>query len=221
MPMNRSYNFCIDLSARIFGLMTSKVGQERGREMTADAPDVLQNPMDERHLRSALGRFATGVTVITTRTASGKLEGLTANSFAAVSLDPPLVSWSLKRTAPSLGNFLAAGHFTVNILSLDQHGLCRHFATPREHKFEDVAFDHGLHGAPVLAGSLATFECRTEATVEGGDHLIFIGRVTRVAWRDGEPLIFSAGRLCQSSALEEAEAGGERGPILSEDWEGL
>ena len=85
--------------------------------MTVHMPETVKQPIDERHLRNALGRFATGVTVITTRTPAGKLEGLTANSFAAVSLDPPLVSWSLKRAAPSFASFLAAEHFAVNILS--------------------------------------------------------------------------------------------------------
>ena len=184
-------------------------------------PDIAQQPIDQRHLRNALGRYATGVTVITTRTAAGKLEGLTANSFAAVSLDPPLISWSLKRSAPSYDGFLTANHFAVNILSAEQHALCRHFATPRLDKFEDVVFEAGMHGAPILPGCLATFECRTENTIEGGDHQIFIGRVLRATHRDGEPLIFSAGRLCLSSRLEEPESANKDGAILSENWEGL
>ncbi len=183
--------------------------------------DFAEQPIDQRHLRNALGRFATGVTVITTRTASGKLQGLTANSFSAVSLDPPLVSWSLKRSAPSFGSFLAANHFAVNILSAEQHRLCRHFATPQLDKFEAIAFEHGLHGAPLLSGSLASFECRTDNTMEGGDHMIFIGRVMRASYRDGEPLIFSAGRFCLTSLLEERDEGTKADATLSENWEGL
>jgi flavin reductase (DIM6/NTAB) family NADH-FMN oxidoreductase RutF len=171
--------------------------------MTVHMPGIREGQIDARHLRNALGRFATGVTVITTQTVSGKREGLTANSFAAVSLDPPLVSWSLKRAAPSFGSFLDARHFAVNILSADQHELCRHFATPSLDKFAEIAFEEGLHGAPILSGCLATFECRTENTFEGGDHMIFIGRVDRAVYRDGEPLIFSAGRLCVPSLIEE------------------
>jgi flavin reductase (DIM6/NTAB) family NADH-FMN oxidoreductase RutF len=189
--------------------------------MTIHMPNIAETPIDERHLRNALGRFATGVTVITTRSASGKLEGLTANSFTAVSLDPPLISWSLKRSAPSRDNFISARHFAVNVLSCDQHALCRHFATPRHDKFETVDFEHGVNGAPILPGCLATFECRTESTFEGGDHLIFIGRVLRAAHRDGEPLIFSAGRLCLPAALEEPATAAKTGGTLSEDWEGL
>lgn len=189
--------------------------------MTVHMTDFAEKPIDARHLRNAFGRFATGVTVITTRTASGKLEGLTANSFAAVSLDPPLISWSLRRSAPSFGSFVAANHFAVNVLCAQQHALCRHFTTPRLDKFEDIAFVDGLHGAPILTGSLATFECRTENTFEGGDHLIFIGRVIRATYRDGEPLIFSSGRFCLPSLIEEQAAGDRNCATLSEDWSGL
>jgi flavin reductase (DIM6/NTAB) family NADH-FMN oxidoreductase RutF len=172
--------------------------------MTVHMPEIEKGLIDARHLRNALSRFATGVTVITTRTAAGKHEGLTVNSFAAVSLDPPLVSWSLKREAPSFASFLAARHFAVNILSAGQRDLCRHFATPSLDKFADLAFAEGLHGAPILPGGLATFECRTENTFAGGDHMIFIGRVDQATYRDGEPLIFSAGRLWVPSPLDEA-----------------
>jgi flavin reductase (DIM6/NTAB) family NADH-FMN oxidoreductase RutF len=171
--------------------------------MTAHMPKIRQNGIEERDLRNALGRFATGVTVITTCTGEGKREGLTANSFAAVSLDPPLISWSLKREAPSFASFLAAKHFAVNILSAEQRHLCRHFATPSLDKFASLPFEEGLHGAPLLPGCLAVFECRTENTFEGGDHMIFIGRVDRAIHRDGEPLIVSAGRLCVPSMLDE------------------
>jgi flavin reductase (DIM6/NTAB) family NADH-FMN oxidoreductase RutF len=158
--------------------------------------------LDERHLRNALGRFATGVTVVTTRTADGKLEGLTANSFSAVSLDPPLVLWSLRASAPSLPSFEVAGHFAVNVLSASQHGLCRRFATPSRDKFESVQHAPGLGGCPLLAGALATFECSTDSHVAGGDHVIFFGRVRRAAFADGAPLIFSAGTYGTHAPLE-------------------
>jgi flavin reductase (DIM6/NTAB) family NADH-FMN oxidoreductase RutF len=183
--------------------------------MTVHMPKIQDGAIDPRHLRNALGRFATGVTVVTTRTAGGKREGLTANSFAAVSLDPPLVSWSLKRLAPSFASYDAPRQFAENILSADQRDLCKHFATPKHDKFDGLPFEEGLHGAPILPGCLATFECRTENTFEGGDHLIFIGRVDRATYRDGEPLIFSAGRLCVPSEIEEnriAGAGGSGAP---------
>jgi flavin reductase (DIM6/NTAB) family NADH-FMN oxidoreductase RutF len=150
--------------------------------------------VDQLQLRRALGRFATGVTVITTRTDDGKYEGLTVNSFAAVSLDPPLVLWSLRLAALSLESFRQSGHFVVNVLSSAQEGISRHFATPRHDKFEEVPFSVGIAGCPMFEESLAIFECRTETTIAGGDHVIFIGRVVRAHYRDGEPLIFAGGR---------------------------
>jgi flavin reductase (DIM6/NTAB) family NADH-FMN oxidoreductase RutF len=158
--------------------------------------------MDERHLRDALSRFATGVTVVTTRTEDGKLEGLTANSFSAVSLDPPLVLWSLRASAPSLPSFKAAGHFAVNVLAASQHALCRRFATPSRDKFEGVGHAPGLGGCPLLAGALVTFECSTETHVAGGDHVIFFGRIRRAAFRHGAPLIFSAGTYGTHAPLD-------------------
>lgn len=156
---------------------------------------------DHGHFRRALGRFATGVTVVTTRTADGKLEGLTANSFSSVSLDPPLVLWSLRRQAPSLSSFTAAGHFAVNVLGTHQKHLCRHFATPHADKFDAVPHRIGDHGAPLIEHAIARFECRTEQVIEAGDHLIFLGRVLRATHRDGEPLIFATGALCSPALL--------------------
>ncbi|MBS7541887.1 flavin reductase family protein [Ancylobacter oerskovii] len=156
---------------------------------------------DHGHFRRALGRFATGVTIVTTRTADGKLEGLTANSFSSVSLDPPLVLWSLRKQAPSLASFTSAGHFAVNVLGTHQKHLCRHFATPHADKFGSVAHRIGDHGAPLIEDTIARFECRTEQVIEAGDHLIFLGRVLRAAHRDGEPLIYATGALCGPALL--------------------
>src|SRR6187399_42451 len=121
--------------------------------------------MDERHLRNALGRFVTGVTVITTRTAEGRLEGLTANSFAAVSLDPPLVLWSLRKSSTLLHVFEPASHFAVNVLGAWQFALSEHFAKRMPEKFQDVVHAPGLGGCPLLFGALATFECAKDANV--------------------------------------------------------
>jgi flavin reductase (DIM6/NTAB) family NADH-FMN oxidoreductase RutF len=174
--------------------------------MTVHNTSYKQEGIDQRHLRHALGRFATGVTVVTTRTADGKLEALTANSFAAVSLDPPLVLWSLWRNATSLPSFLESGHFAVNVLAADQCNLSRHFAMRTENKFANVAYDGvGIGGCPLLSDTLASFQCTTENTVVGGDHIIFIGRVHRATYRDGEPLIFSAGQYCTHALLSGAE----------------
>ena len=150
--------------------------------------------MQQGDLRHALGRFATGVTVITTLDPDGGPVGLTANSFSAVSLDPPLVLWCLRRHAPSLGLFQASGRFAVNVLSADQDEVAQRFARRSDDKFTGVAHTAGLGGCPLIGGSIAIFECDVEATPEGGDHVIFIGRVMRAAFRDGEPLVFSSGR---------------------------
>jgi len=164
--------------------------------MTVHSTSFEQDAIDQRHLRHALSRFATGVTVVTTRTTHGKLEALTANSFSAVSLDPPLVLWSLQRNSQSLPSFLESGHFAVNVLAADQCDLSRRFAERAENKFFNLAYADGLGGCPLLSDTLASFQCVTENTVEGGDHIIFIGRVHKAAYRDGEPLIFSAGQYC-------------------------
>ena len=159
--------------------------------------------VDSLGFRQALSRFATGVAVVATRTPEGKLEGLTANSFAAVSLEPPLVLWSLRRSAPSLDGFVRSGVFTVNVLSAGQYELSRHFARPSVEKFAEVPYRSGHGGCPILSGALATFECRLQSTADGGDHLIFIGHVLKASYGDGEPLIFSGGRYCCSAALPE------------------
>jgi len=160
----------------------------------AAAPDALA-------LRRALGRFATGVTVVTTRTPDGKLEGMTANSFSAVSLDPPLVLWNARRQAPSLPGFLAAGCFAVNVLHAGQAALSRHFATPLADKFAAIAWEPGLHGCPLLPETLARFECATAEVVEAGDHVIMLGRIARATQREGEPLLFAGGRYGTVTAL--------------------
>jgi flavin reductase (DIM6/NTAB) family NADH-FMN oxidoreductase RutF len=166
----------------------------------------------ERELRDALARFATGVAIVTTRAPDGRYRGVTANSFASVSLDPPLVLWSLRRNAPSLRSFADSGHFAVNVLSADQVGLSRHFARPHEDKFSGVAFVPGFGGCPVIEGALAVFECEAAQQMDGGDHLMFLGRLLRASHRHGEPLIFSAGRYCIPSPLIEAE------PAPIGDW---
>lgn len=156
---------------------------------------------DPVELRRALGRFATGVTIVTTRTEDGRLEGLTANSFSSVSLDPPLVLWSLRRSARSLPSFMVANWFVVHVLGSHQRDLSARFASGTENRFEGLAFETGLGGCPVLADGLAHFECSVHDRVEAGDHVIFLGRVERMRHRDGEPLLYSGGRYCVPTAL--------------------
>src|SRR4051812_48579244 len=105
-------------------------------------------------LRGALGRFATGIAVMTTRTPDGQIKGVTANSFSSVSLDPPLVLWSLRRNAPSLEAFMASRYFAVNVLCADQVGVSRRFAQPHADKFQGVACAPGLGGCPLIEGAL-------------------------------------------------------------------
>jgi flavin reductase (DIM6/NTAB) family NADH-FMN oxidoreductase RutF len=161
--------------------------------MTTTAVPVNRGRIDTRALRTALGLFATGVAVITTRCRSGQLAGLTANSFSAVSLEPPLVLWSLGQNAPSMACFVDADHFAVNVLAVGQRSLSRHFASPQPDKFSGIMHTMGLDGCPLLNGALAHFECAIENTMPGGDHVIFLGRVLRAAYRPGEPLIFATG----------------------------
>ncbi|UVL86386.1 flavin reductase family protein [Pseudomonas sp. B21-028] len=149
---------------------------------------------DPRELRNLLGKFATGVTVITTRAADGRNVGMTANSFSSVSLDPPLVLWSISRNAPSLTDYLACGHFAINILGADQHDISGHFARPAPDKFSGVAFREGEAGVPLLDGVIATLVCRNVTQYEGGDHLIFLGQIEQYRHGAGEPLVFHCGQ---------------------------
>lgn len=157
--------------------------------------------LDEIHLRRALGRFATGVAVVTTCGSGGKLEGVTSNSFASVSLDPPLVLWSLARRAASFEAFAKAESFAVNVLGSGQVHLSRHFATPRVDKFAGVAFRAGIWGCPLVDGAIAQFECRSQSVVDGGDHAILIGRVMSASANVGEPLIFADSAYHQPTGL--------------------
>lgn len=169
--------------------------------MTLQTFSFEGDTLDGLSFRQALGRFATGVAVITTCTIEGKLEGVTANSFAAVSLDPPLVLWSLRRNASAFDSFCRSGVFAVNVLAADQRELARHFARSVAEKFASVPFTSGLGGSPIFSGCLTTLECQVQSTTDGGDHLIFIGRVLRAHMRHGDPLIFSAGKFCRSVTL--------------------
>lgn len=178
---------------------------------------LLDGQHDARQLRDALGRFPTGVTVITTRAPDGKLEGLTANSFAALSLDPPLVLWSINRRSLSVAGFKESGHFAINVLSVSQADLSHRFATPQSNKFEGVNFELGLGGSPLLHGVLARFECRLQDTIEGGDHFLFVGRVHKISYGKGEPLIFSSGRYCMALPMRGASAESD----LNGVWDGL
>jgi flavin reductase (DIM6/NTAB) family NADH-FMN oxidoreductase RutF len=146
--------------------------------------------------RQALGMFATGVTVVTTRTAEGVLVGLTASSFNSVSLAPPLVLWSLARTSGSMPALGAGSHYAINILAADQQALAEQFAQKATDRWLNVEFTEGASGAPVIAGCAATFECFNRSRYDEGDHVIFVGEVERCAHREGAaPLLYHGGRF--------------------------
>ena len=147
---------------------------------------------DLRDFRSALGTFATGVTIITARSKAGGLYGLTANSFTSVSLTPPLVLWSASLYAQSLPAFQEGSHFVVNILAFDQIPLSNKFAKQSDDKFIDTEHVITESGPPVIIGAAAHFECRNEFRHYGGDHIIFIGHVERFAYTDKPVLMAPA-----------------------------
>ncbi|WP_127110483.1 flavin reductase family protein [Pararhodobacter zhoushanensis] len=151
----------------------------------------VPGPATERAFRDALGAYATGVTVITTKSDVGPL-GITANSFASLSLDPPLVLWSPARFSRRFEAFTAAPHFAIHVLGADQMALGRHFAK-QGHAFDLPGVALNAQGIPVLPGCLAVFECALEAVHEGGDHAIVVGRVLSARHRAGAPLVFHGG----------------------------
>jgi len=155
---------------------------------------AVADRLDRRDFRRALGQFATGVTVVTARTSDGRKVGVTVNSFSSVSLEPPLVLWSLSRQAPSFADFTHATHFAVNVLAGNQHHLSRQFSTPLPDKFSGVEFAEGPAGVPLLSGVNAHFICRNVRQYDGGDHVIFLGEVEDYKYSDGEPLVFHSGR---------------------------
>jgi 3-hydroxy-9,10-secoandrosta-1,3,5(10)-triene-9,17-dione monooxygenase reductase component len=158
------------------------------------APERAQH--DARDFRTALGCFPTGVCLITTLGPDGTPVGMTANSFSSVSLDPPMVLWSLARTAASAPVFRDAEYFAINVLAQGDEAISSHFARSGADKFAAFAdrFMPGLGAVPVLNGAAATFECHSRHRYYGGDHIIVIGVVERYAHRDASPLVFHRGK---------------------------
>lgn len=140
--------------------------------------------------------FATGVTIVTARTDSGDLVGLTANSFNSVSLSPPLVLWSLARAAGSMAAFSNGRHYAINVLAADQQSLAERFAARDTDRWAGVGFTAGASGAPLLDGAAASFECFNRSQYAEGDHVIFVGEVERCTHRpEASPLLFHGGRF--------------------------
>ncbi len=156
-------------------------------------------PDTTRSLRDALGRFATGITLITTQTDQGPA-GFTANSFASVSLDPALVLWSAARASARFAIFAAAKSYSIHILAQDQADLAARFVRGGA-GFDGLQRAASIDGSPILPQTLARFDCHQHSLHDGGDHLIIVGRVVQFSLRDGAPLLFSQGQYGQFSAL--------------------
>ena len=154
---------------------------------------IDSSPINPRDFRNALGAYATGVTIITAAAPDGKPYGLTCNSFASVSLNPPLVLWSLFAYSSSLTVFQNASHFAANVLGASQQEVANKFAKPSEEKFTGIDWRPGLGGAPLLVECVANFQCRAVNRYYGGDHVIFLGAVEAYSYSHKEPLLFARG----------------------------
>ncbi|MBH3426314.1 p-hydroxyphenylacetate 3-hydroxylase reductase component [Pseudomonas alkylphenolica] len=153
----------------------------------------MSTALDTRAFRRALGNFATGVTVVTAASADGRKVGVTANSFNSVSLEPPLILWSIDKRSSSHEVFEAASHFAVNVLAADQIDLSNNFAKPKDDRFADIEFETGEGGAPLLADCAARFHCEKYQQVDGGDHWIMIGKVVAFDDCGRSPLLYHQG----------------------------
>ena len=159
-------------------------------EHSTPTPDTARDTA--RALRDALGRYATGVTIVTAQRPQGPV-GITANSFTSVSLDPPLVLWCPARRSSRFAAFAEAPTYAIHVLAADQLELCRRFARSGA-DFADLPSGTTPEGAPILQGVLARFDCRAHAIHDGGDHAILVGQVLRATTREGDPLLFWGGR---------------------------
>ena len=157
--------------------------------------DSVITEHESKELRHTLGRFATGVAVVTTSSGGNQPSGLTINSFSSVSLDPPLILWSLSLNSARRDIFESAEYFAINILAGDQLDLCQHFSSTIPDLFSDIAWQPSPNGQPILDGVAASLECRTWNLVEGGDHIIILGKVLAHNHNDKAPLIFAKGQL--------------------------
>lgn len=154
-----------------------------------------QTVSDQRALRTALGHFATGIAIVTATGRGGALIGLTVNSFNSVSLDPPLVLFSVDRRAYSLDLLRGAAAYAVNILNDQQEAISTQFARPLVDKWRGVAYTMGDAGAPLIDGAIAQFECRPHAVHDGGDHVIFVGEVAGFRYdAAARPLLYFRGK---------------------------
>ena len=169
--------------------------------MPARFPNANPPEFDSRHFRNALSQFATGVTVITTRLEDGRFLGLTASSFNSVSLNPPLVLWSLASGANSLPVFTGNSHYVINVLAADQAALANQFSRRIENRFEGVEFELSRTGLPILKGVSAWFECHNRSRYPEGDHVIFVGEVEHCEVTPQAALVFHDGRFVKTDEM--------------------
>ncbi|MES2424739.1 MAG: flavin reductase family protein [Pseudomonadota bacterium] len=161
-------------------------------------PAVLAQPpvFSPLEFRTALGMFATGVTIVATRLPDGTPVGMTVNSFNAVSLVPPLVLWSLSVQASAMPAFTGCSHYTVSVLGVAQKELAERFASRASDRWDGVATTEGIGGVPLITGAVATFECSNRSRYAEGDHVIFVGEVLRCTHQpQAAPLLFHGGRF--------------------------
>jgi len=166
---------------------------------------MSDNNLDLQEFKRALSCFATGVAVVTTLDSDGTKVGMTVSSFNSVSLDPPLVLWSIANDANSYSVFVGAKYFAVNVLAMHQDNISSQFAQKGEDKFQGLECRSGISGVPVLPEYAACFECSTENVFDGGDHKIIVGRVLKLDDRDFNPLIFYRGRFLKDGGLRKVD----------------
>jgi len=155
-----------------------------------------------KHYRSALGMFTTGITIVTTRSANGEPVGMTANSFGSLSLEPPLVLWSLSIKAKGLKVYSKSEYFAVHVLTAEQVELSKRFARTGEDKFSGLSLEEGLGGSPLIAGCAARFQCKSESLFDGGDHLIMVGRVMQYEYTpEANPLLYFQGSYARGTEI--------------------
>lgn len=172
--------------------------------MHKNMPRDVSAPPDTRHFRNALSQFATGVTIITARLDNGDFVGLTATSFNSVSLDPPLVLWSLADGASSLPVFTAASHYVINVLGAHQAALADRFSRRIANRFAGVDYTLSASGCPILTGAAAWFECSNRSRYPEGDHVIFVGQVEHCDVDRQEALVFHGGHYVATHSVTHA-----------------
>lgn len=176
---------------------------------------------DQGAYKQALAKFPTGVAVVTALNRAGKPIGLTVNSFVSISLEPAIVSWSLRLKSSLYEHFAEAGSFVVNVLAADQSELATQFATRGEDRFEGVCWSSGACGDPVLAGAVATFQCEEVSSLLVGDHMVFFGGVVAFSGFAGEPLFMHSGKVINGKGSHKPAKEVATKPVAAPEFQSL